>query len=170
MEAVALPDTTRQMLQYDDAESVRWRDGDGHRWQAFYLRWQPSRLLYDRVRVALAKSHSPEICLRGIGMKLVTELESFQARPNPQLPLLFRHYRFEVEGEQLSVFLSVSEDMKEDPRGFFRTTHAGRFWAALAGSRNRGQRSLEVAVWGQPDAASAQVAFEKLLPQIIAVN
>jgi hypothetical protein len=48
-----------------------------------------------------------------------------------------------------------------------RMTHWDRVKAALAGSRNYGQRSLEIAISGIQDPSAAQAALERKLPGLV---
>ena len=75
-------------------------------------------------------------------------------------------YHFRDGPQDVFVFNCLVEDVR---RGEAQTkvrednTISSRFVAALAGKRHRGQRRIEVAVWGAPDAASAEGSFRKLL-------
>ena len=48
-----------------------------------------------------------------------------------------------------------------------RATPTNRLKAALAGRRNMGQRSMQLALVGEPDAAIAEQAMIELLPQLV---
>ena len=164
-EALGLPERVREQLKYDQGESARWEQPDGSVWQVFYLRWVPARSLYDRVRVSMAKSHNPESCLQAAGMKMRLELEPVGMDTGCGFPLNFRRYVFVSEGTMLYVFFSVAENMQAgNSPGFLRMTHWDRVKAAVAGSRNYGQRSLEVAIAGVADQAAAEAALRRELP------
>jgi len=48
-----------------------------------------------------------------------------------------------------------------------RATPANRMKAVMAGRRNMGQRSMQLALVGEPDAAVAERAMVELLPQLV---
>jgi hypothetical protein len=83
--------------------------------------------------------------------------------PIGDLELAVHQYVFESEGKVLHVFYGIYED--QGGSGALvnrRLTAANRIRAALSGSRNFGQRFLEVAVYGyeSPEAARAAFALE----------
>jgi hypothetical protein len=51
----------------------------------------------------------------------------------------------------------------QDESAPFYINTSSRLAAVLAGRRDQGQRRLEIAVWGAPNAEIARVAFEELL-------
>jgi hypothetical protein len=90
--------------------------------------------------------------------------------PISDMTLALQHYVFSTEGSSIHVFYGIYED----PTGSAelanrRQNAASRIKAALAGSRNYGQRFLEVAVAGceRPDEARAALTHE--LPKLIRV-
>jgi hypothetical protein len=48
-----------------------------------------------------------------------------------------------------------------------RATPSNRMKAVMAGRRNMGQRSMQLALVGEPDAAIAEQAMLELLPQLV---
>jgi hypothetical protein len=48
-----------------------------------------------------------------------------------------------------------------------RATPANRWKAVTAGRRNMGQRSMQLALVGEPDAAIAEKSMLELLPQLV---
>jgi len=48
-----------------------------------------------------------------------------------------------------------------------RATPANRMKAVMAGRRNMGQRSMQLALVGEPDAAVAEQGMLELLPQLV---
>jgi len=160
----------RQEMRYDEGKGVRWTDPDGARWQVYHFRWLPSLSLSSRARVQLSKSHRPEICLPATGMKLTAALGLKRIEVDG-LALPFQRYEFNDRGTPVFVFFSVWEEgtqaglpanMREDTRQRLR--------AALKGSRNAGQRLLEIAVWGYPNQEEAERAVEKQLRTLISVD
>jgi hypothetical protein len=120
------------------------------------------------MKVALAKGHSPEICLQAAGWTLNSELAPDTAVAGDGLTLPFRRYTFEENGKTLYVFFAVVEDqLNASVPGLFRASPWDRVRAAVAGSRNFGERSVEVAVTGFNSADEAWQAFQKELPRWI---
>jgi exosortase len=161
---VPLPDKARQFLRYDEAISVAWREGD-LLWQMIFLRWQPGR-----IAVHLAKGHTPEVCLCAAGKKLISssELKWLRAR---DLELPFRAYVVEERGRLLYVFYRIWEERGE--RQDFKTerlTYGNRLAPVLAGRRNAGQRSLELAVWGIDAPQEAEAAVVRQLEKLILIE
>jgi len=120
--------------------------------------------------VHLAKSHTPEICLTAAGRELVSQSD-LRAVPVHGLQLPFRWYVFRDENGPLRVFYCLWED-RANPQ-FFRTTsmtYANRLAPVLAGRRNSGQRSLEVAIWGIADQQEAEAALASELETLIKVD
>ena len=150
----------RADLRFDEGYGGKWRDPSGLRWQALYFRWLPGRNAAQTVAV-----HDPRACLAAVGMK--------EAAPLPRLNLTLGEislpidaYHFRDGAQDLFVFNCLVEDVRrgEAQRQVREdNTISSRFVAALAGKRHRGQRRFEVAVWGAPNAASAEGSFRKLL-------
>ena len=95
---------------------------------------------------------------------LVTEKSNYQVSKLHQ-------YVFEAEGKLLHVFYGIYED--QGGSGALvnrRLTSASRIRAALSGSRNYGQRFLEVAVHGYERPEDARVALVRELGKVIKVG
>jgi hypothetical protein len=160
--------TVKEIMQYDDAGAASWSDTERRGWFGFYFRWHPAANFYGRMKVALAKGHSPEICLQASGWKLESELEPALAEVRPGFKLPFRRYTFNAGGRTMYVFFAVVEDQVNGAvPGLFRMSSLDRIRAALAGSRNFGERSLEIAVSGFDSPDQAWSAFQSQLPQWI---
>jgi hypothetical protein len=123
------------------------------------------------VAVQLAKTHRPEKCLPRSGIKLKTELSQTSIPINDQLAVPFRRYIFESAGRPLYVYFAVLEDMDLSP-AMANPRHETwrRIEAARSGSRNYGQRVLEVAVTGPADEAEAEAALTRQLRSLITVE
>ncbi len=157
--------TVKSIMQFDEGASANWADAEGRDWLGFYFRWLPAASVYGRMKVALAKGHSPEVCLQATGWNLNSELAAETAVAGDRLALPFRRYTFEQNGKTLYVFFAVVEDqMNAGAPGVFRAGPWDRIRAAVAGSRNFGERSVEVAVTGFNSADEAWQAFQKELP------
>jgi hypothetical protein len=126
--------------------------------------------LDNRVAVQLAKTHGPEKCLPAIGMTFNTDLGVIKIPVNG-IDLAFRQFQFTADGQPLHVFYGIYED----PTGPSilanrRKDTTSRIAAALSGSRNFGQRFLEIAITGPERPADAKSALARSLSEIISVN
>ena len=158
-------DKTRQFLRYDEGENGTWQEGADQRWQAIFLRWNPGR-----IAVHLAKSHTPEVCLTAAGHELVSQ-SGLRPVAVQGLQLPFRSYVVRDESGPVHVFYCLWEDRAYAQA--FRTTmmtYGNRLAPVLAGRRNSGQRSLEVAIWGIADQEAADAALARELDKLIRVG
>jgi exosortase len=161
---ISFPEKTRQILRYNEGRNASWTDGD-KQWQVTFLRWNPGR-----TALYLARNHTPEICLPAAGRKLIStsELEWFDVRG---LHLPFREYNLEDQGTSLRVFYCLWNDRATE-QGFasMGLNYANRLAPVLAGLRNPGQRSIEIAIRGIADESDAKAALQLELETIIAVK
>jgi exosortase len=163
---IAIAQRTRSLLHFDEGYSGAWRDGSGSRWQAFYFHWEPGRNAAQTSRM-----HDPRSCLASTGMVPVAVLPSVEFAQK-DVVLSFDAYHFLDGQRDLFVFNCVAEDVRtSDGRRRAREDNSptDRIAAALAGRRQEGQRRLEAAVWGAPDAATATRQFAELLRQQLIV-
>src|SRR5262249_21129185 len=87
-----------------------------------------------------------------------------------ELPVI--QYRISDESGPLQVFYCLWEDRPQKKKRDFSTMllgYANRLEPVLAGRRNSGQRSLEIAVWGIADEAEAEAAFRGQLTRLVHV-
>ncbi|MCI0745604.1 MAG: exosortase/archaeosortase family protein [Verrucomicrobia subdivision 3 bacterium] len=160
-----IAEKARQILRYDEGLNASWRDHRGLRWQAIFLRWLPGR-----TAVHLARNHTPEICLTAVGGKLEesSELKQFAAH-GLQLP--FRTYTFTDNGRPVHVFYCLWDDRATIQQfDSMNLTYANRLRPVLAGHRHRGQRSLELVIWGSPNLAEAEAAVRGQLDNLISLE
>jgi exosortase len=152
----------------DESMQARWREPNGPAWQLFYFRWLPVPSLKRRVAVQLAKTHGPETCLPAAGMKLKADLGVVRLRVG-ELDLALQEFEFTAEGGRpLHVFYAIYEDATGGTvLANRRQDSAARLAAAVAGSRNCGQRFLEIAVSGYDDPAGARAGVAEQLARII---
>jgi exosortase len=152
---VPLPERTKQILRYDEGQRATWREGDV-RWQAVYLRWKAGR-----TAAHLARNHTPEVCLTAAGHR-ITAVSGLRWVEVLGLRLPFHAFTVETAAGPRHVFYCLWEDRAAD-RGFetLSLTYGRRLAAVLAGHRNLGQRSLEIAVG---EIETLQMA-EKLISQ-----
>jgi exosortase/archaeosortase family protein len=157
-------DITKQFLRYDEGLNGMWSEGDT-RLQVIFLRWNPGR-----IAPSLAKNHTPEVCLTAAGHKLLAQSDlRLVAVHGLQMP--FRSYTVQGESGPIQVFYCLWED-RADAQSFSTTslTYASRLEPVLAGRRNSGQRSLEIAMWGMADANEAEAALTHELEKLIRVG
>ncbi len=159
---IPIPDNTRQLLRYDEALNATWQEPPGRACQALFLRWKPGR-----AAVHLAHSHTPEICLAAAGRSLVAKSGLDYVSVNG-LRLPFRSYVADGDSSPLHVFYCLWDDRGLD-RSFqtIAATYANRLAPVLAGRRNSGQRSLELALWGFDDDHQAEAEFQRQLKRLV---
>ena len=155
----------KRFLRYDQGFNGAWQEPDGTRWQAISFRWKPGR-----TAVHLAKSHTPEVCMTAAGRALISQSE-FHVVAAQGLEMVFRSYAFTDAAGPLHVFYCLWEE-RANAQSFrtTRMTYANRLAPVLAGRRNSGQRSLEVAIWGIPDEQEAETALARELQTLIKVE
>jgi len=163
---VELSRSVRALMAFDEGRSAAWSDANGDLWQAFHFSWGPARNSFDRVRVHLAKTHRPEVCLPASGQELREHRGVKLFRVNG-LALPFQLFRFEDRGMPLFVYFCAWEDGLKGGPSFMRENVASRIAAAKAGSRSLGQRVLEVAVWGRMTNEEVDQAFQRTLEEMI---
>ena len=167
---VEMPQEIRGQFRADQSLEGRWQDSGGNAFQLYYFRWLPDWSLKNRVAIQMAKTHGPEKCLPRAGMKLQDYLGIITV-PVAGMELAMQQYVFTSEGSRVHVFYGIYED----PTGSAvlanrRQNTADRIKAALAGSRNYGQRYLEVAVGGYERPEDARAALTRELGKLIRVE
>ena len=131
------------------------------------MRWLPAGNLINRANIHLAKTHRPEHCLTAAGKALKQE-SAPQVFTLGELNLPYRSLVFDDRGRNLHVFFVAWED--DTPAGAYANTRdnsASRLAAAWSGNRGKGQRVMEVAIWGLPDLRSAEAAFQRFMTEAI---
>ena len=145
-------------------------DDGGKSWQLYYFRWFPAHSLQKRVAIQLAKVHGPEKCLPAVGMSLKAYLGIITV-PLAGMELAMQQYVFNAEGTPVHVFYGIYEDLSGSTElANRRKDSKSRLAAALAGSRNYGQRFLEVAVVGYERPEDARAALIQELAKLIRVG
>lgn len=163
---VELSKEVRALMAFDEGRSAAWSDANGRLWHAFHFSWGPAQNSFDRIRVQLAKSHRPEICLPASGQEL-REHRGVKVFRVKGLELPFQSFRFDDRGLPLFVYFCAWEDGLNGGPSFMRENVALRIAAAKAGSRSLSQRVLEVAVWGRMTNEEADQAFQQALEEMI---
>jgi hypothetical protein len=158
-------DKARQFLRYDEGRNGTWQQDNEERWQAIFLRWNPGR-----IAVHLAASHTPEVCLTAAGRELVSQ-SGLRAIPVHGMQLPFRSYVVKGENGPLFVFYCLWDD-RANAQTFATTRmgYASRLAPVIAGRRNPGQRSLELAVSGVANQQEAEMALASELAKLIRVD
>jgi len=162
--AIPFSDITKQFLRYDEGLNGVWMEGDT-KLQAIFLRWNPGR-----IAPHLAKSHTPEVCLTAAGHEIISQSALHPVTVHG-LQMPFRSYVVKDEHGPVHVFYCLWED-RADEQSFSTTSlsYANRLAPVLAGRRNSGQRSLEIALWGMGDSAEAESALARELEKLIRVE
>ena len=164
---VEIPEDISARLKYDEGFQANGKDDGGNFWQIYYFRWFPAHSLNKRVTIQLAKMHGPEICLPAIGMTLKSDLGVVTV-PVGDMQFAFRQYVFLADGQPLHVFYAIYEDSSGSTiLANRRKDTTSRIVAALAGSRNDGQRFLEMAVAGPENPEQAKTALREELEKLI---
>ena len=164
---VDIPAGIRAQFKADTSLEAHGRDDAGNAWQIYYFRWQPSLALKSRVAVQMAKTHGPEECLPRIGITLQSDLGVITV-PVGGRQFDFRQYVFPNNEHLLHVFYAIYEDAGGSAvLANRRKDAASRIAAALAGSRNVGQRFLELAVGGPETPEAARTALQAELEKLI---
>ncbi len=165
-----IPQNILAQFRSDESLNARWRDESGNAWQLYYFRWQPAHLLARRVASQLAKTHGPEMCLPAIGMVMQADLGTATFAVG-DFKLTLQQFEFRAGNHSLHVFYGIYEDATGgEILANRRQSNASRVEAALSGSRNSGQRFLELAVSGLDDPVKAREALQRELGNLIVAN
>ncbi len=176
-----VPPSIAGQFRADDGLQARWQGAAGQNWQLYYFRWLPARSLKKRVSTQMAKTHGPEKCLPRSGMILKSYLGTITipvapvsntalgaAAPAAPFRLAFQQFAFTSDGQLIHVFYGIYEDPSGPSElANRRRDTRNRIAAALAGSRNYGQRFLEIAVWGYDLPEDARAALQTELAKLI---
>jgi len=161
---IPIDSATRDLLQFDEGRNATWEEPDGSHWQAFYFDWLPGR-----VAGYLAKRHTPEICLRAMGLKLVS---------GPRLTVMNIHgmelpvnsYLFESEQGPLQVFHCRWEaGARSGDYVAHESTRFNLMRSVWTGRGNQGQKVLEFAIFGINDPDQALKALAHQLEKLVEV-
>ena len=157
-----LSEKTRQFLRYDEGVNARWIE-QGCGWQAIFLRWSPGR-----IAAHMALSHTPETCLTAAGHELVCASEPRTLDVNGVL-FQVRLYTFSGTGGPVHVLYCLRQERAGglNPESL---TWRTRLAAVLSGTRNTGQRSLELALWSEADGRQAYETLERQFRLLVRVE
>jgi exosortase len=159
---LSFPPGTRRLLRFDEGINGAWLSDDGLKCQVIFLRWNPGR-----VAMKLARNHTPADCLLAAGAELVAASDQLTVSVHG-LEIPFRGYVARDSRGPMHVFYCLWED-RAARRTFSAEwlSYSSRLEAVLAGQRNCGQRSLEVAFRGAENDLVAQAALQSVVDQII---
>ncbi len=164
---IEIPQLVASQFCADESLHASWQDGEDNMWQLYYFRWHPARQLKRRVAAQLGKIHGPEVCLPAAGITMKADLGTILL-PLPGMELALQQFLFGVEGRPLHVFYAVYEDQSGSAvLANRRKDWRSRVASALAGSRNCGQRFLELAVFGPAEPLEARTALQGQLQKLI---
>ncbi len=163
--SLAIDETTRNLLRYDQGKEGTWTAPDGTFWQAFYFDWRPGR-----VAGYLAKRHTPEICLTAMGLKMEEGPQlSFLDVHGIELPI--RRYVFANDTSRVQVFHCRWESGAS--RDAYVQNESARYnlvRAVWEGRGDRGQKVFEIIVSGETDPETAWRDVTNQLEQSISVT
>ncbi|MCE9588414.1 MAG: exosortase/archaeosortase family protein [Verrucomicrobia bacterium] len=162
---VPIAPRTLRMLFYPDGFSEKWMGASGEVGQAFYLEWPPGRTALQSVQM-----HSPEVCLSNMGMHLERQLGDTEfGTPAERIGL--HGWLFSQQGWPVYVFHSIMEQGKVGGVSMIRDQSLkGRVRNVMMGTRNRGQRMVEVAFWNLPSEAAARDALKRYFQETLTVS
>lgn len=159
---VPLEDATRSMLKCDGYASGIWSDGSA-RLQAIFVQWNPGE-----VAGYLSKVHNPSVCLPSTGFEMVgySPPKLYEVHG---LHLPFSHYVFRRGGEATHVFYCLWDDRRQGEPYMHQSggVWENRLKAVWQGRGNSGQRVLELALWGVPEASEAETKFISAVERLV---
>jgi hypothetical protein len=127
-----------------------------------FTEWEPKRM-----SLHYAQPHLPEQCQRMIGREIVSKSELRQAEANG-VTIAYNIYQIRAGANEFYLMYVINDDRISGREVTVeRATPANRMKAVMAGRRNMGQRSMQLALVGEPDAAVAEQAMLQLLPQLV---
>ncbi len=157
-----LGERVEEMLRFDRGFQRGWRDGAGRQWHLIFTEWEPKRM-----SLHYAQPHLPEQCQRMIGREIVSKSELRKAEANG-ISIAYNLYKIRAGADEFYLMYVINDDrISGQDVTVERATPANRMKAVLAGRRNMGQRSMQLALVGESDAEVAEQAMLELLPQLV---
>jgi hypothetical protein len=152
------------MLFYPDGFSEKWTGAYGEMGQSFYFEWPPGRTALQSVRM-----HSPEVCLSNIGMLMEGILDDAEFG-SPAGMIRLHGWLFSQHGRPVYVFHSIMEQGRVPGVSMTRDQSLKRRVSnVVMGTRNRGQRMVEIAFWNLPSEAAARDALKRYFQETLTV-
>lgn len=157
-----LDQRVQDMLRYDRGFQRSWHDAQGRQWHLIFTEWEPKRM-----SLHYAQPHLPEQCQRMIGREIVSKSELRKAEVHG-VTVAYNLYKIRAGTQEFYLLYVVNDDRIDGKQITIESaTPSNRFQAVLAGRRNMGQRSIQLALIGEADATKAEVAMLDILPKII---
>ncbi len=152
----------QEMLRYDRGFQRAWHDEAGHSWHLIFVEWEPKRM-----SLHYAQPHLPEQCQRMIGREIVSKSDLRRVEVNG-VGIVYNLYKIRAGSDEFYLMYVVSDDrISGEQIEMKRATPSNRMAAVMAGRRNMGQRSMQLALVGESDETKAEEAMRGLLPQLI---
>jgi exosortase len=157
----------RSILCFNSEQAASWIDTSGAKWTLYNFGWKAGG-----PGAAMAKYHSPEICLPSVGMEQRSLNEITVKTKSGQIP--FRFYRFEAFDQPFFVFytlLASGKAAQRDPNPFAtilkELSMTERLGRVLRHARPPAVQSLEIIVSGNGSVAEVERGFRNLISQIV---
>lgn len=152
----------QDMLRYDRGFQRAWHDAQGRQWHLIFTEWEPKRM-----SLHYAQPHLPEQCQRMIGREIVFKSELRKTQIHG-VTLAYNLYKVRGQGREFYLMYVVNDDRIDGKQITIESaTPTNRLQAVLAGRRNMGQRSIQLALIGESDATKAEAAMLETLPTVI---
>ena len=166
---IPVADRTMRMLFFPEGFSEMFRDTHGRPWQFFYFRWNAGRTAVQAINI-----HNPQVCLGSMGLELVRQLPPLEIRAKG-ISFPFNAYLFSDHGRPILVFHSIIADRQRESHDApmmesGNNSLQGRWASVVSGTRNRGQRLLEAAVWGTDNVDEASASLQQYLEKSLETN
>jgi hypothetical protein len=153
-----IPDNVLIALRQDSGWTARWKGPEDSQLQGWYLRWQPGRNA-----AHLANMHDPRICLGGLGLEMQAELGTWQFQMG-NLVLPVETFRFRDGASVVHVYYVLLDDKPASRMGrLYNNSVMSRLEAAMEGVKQRGQRLVEIGLWGDYPESKARAVVEQFL-------
>jgi exosortase len=153
-----IPDNVLITLRHDSGWTARWEAPDKAEIQAWYLRWLPGRNA-----AQLANLHDPRVCLSGLGLEMQAELGTWELDLG-KLILPVQTFRFRDGPQVVHVFYALLDDLAASQMSRqLDNSILSRLRAAKEGVRHRGQRLVEIGIWGDFPEAKAREMVRQFL-------
>lgn len=155
----------RDVLRYDRGFQRSWRDLQGRQWSLIFTEWKPGRM-----SLHYAQPHLPEQCQKMLGRTIVSKSELRKMEING-VGIVYNLYKIRAGREEFFLMYIINDDrISGEEITVERATPINRIKAVLAGRRNMGQRSIQLAVLGETDADKAEQAMKAALPKFLHPN
>lgn len=157
-----LAERVHDILRFDSGFERSWRDEGGRSWHLIYVDWLPKRM-----SLHYSSAHLPEQCQTMIGRTIESKSELRRTVANG-VSIPYFIYKIRAGSDEFFLMYIVSDDrIGGETIVPTRPTSANRLAAVLAGRRNMGQRSMQLALVGEKDEARAEQAMLALLPELV---